>query len=121
MIKEKLKAIVKNKIFIGIVAVLLPFLIEILVNKKLEISINTIIRVLFIYGVYALIGIYYIIKKYFDTFEKIADFIIRKRYIIAIIVLVVTVLLKINFSSIAMWSKYVGEENTSNVLIGVAR
>ena len=35
MIKEKLKAILKNKITIAILAIMLPFLIEILMFRKI--------------------------------------------------------------------------------------
>ena len=38
MIKEKLKAILKNKITIAILAIMLPFLIEILMFRKIEIN-----------------------------------------------------------------------------------
>lgn len=121
MIKEKLSNIIKNKVFITIIAILLPFLIEIIKFRKLEFSTISIIRIGFIYAIYVLIGIYMFLKKYSEKLDKIASFIIRNRYIIAGISLVILVLLKINLSSIGKWSNYLNEPDSKNVLLGQER
>lgn len=121
MIKEKLKAILKNKITIVILAIMLPFLIEILIFGKIEINKVALLRIGLIYGIYILIGIYKLLKKYDKQLNKIAEFLIKYRYRIAGIVLVATVLLRINLSSISMWSSYVNEPDSKNIILGVAR
>ena len=60
MIKEKLKTILKNKITITILAIILPFMIEILIYGKIEIDKVALIRIGLIYAIYILI---YIIKE----------------------------------------------------------
>lgn len=121
MIKEKLKAILKNKITIAILAIMLPFLIEILIFGKIEINKVALLRIGLIYGIYILIGIYKLLKKYDKQLNKIAEFIIKYRYRIAGIVLVATVLLRVNLSSISMWSSYVNEPDSKNTILGVAK
>lgn len=121
MIKEKISKIIKNKVFIAIIAILLPFLIEILKFKKIEFNLQSIIRIGFVYGIYVLIGIYFLLKRYSEKLNKIVSIIIKKRYIIAGVILVITVLLKINLSSIGMWSSYVNSSESNNVLLGEAR
>lgn len=121
MIKEKLKAIVKNKITIAILAIILPFIIEILIAKKIEINKMVLIRIGIIYAIYILIGIFKLLKKYDKKLNQIAEFIIKYRYRIAGIVLVATVLLRINLASLSMWSSYVNEPDSKNVILGVAR
>ena len=121
MIKEKLKAILKNKIIIAILAIILPFIIEILIFRKIEINTTAIIRIGLIYGIYILIGIFKLLKKYDKQLNTIAEFIIKYRYRIAGIVLVATVLLRINLSSISMWSSYVNEPDSKNIILGIAR
>ena len=121
MIKENLSKIIKSKVFITIIAILLPFLIEIIKFRKLEFNTISIIRIGFIYAIYALIGIYMLLKKYSEKLDKIASFIIKNRYIIAGIALIVLVLLKINLSSIGKWSDYLNEPNSKNVLLGEER
>lgn len=121
MIKEKINKILKNKIFIVFVAIIFPFFIELVKFKKIEFELQTIIRIGFMYGIYALIGIYLILKKHSKKLDKIASFLIKYRYVIAGIMLVITVFLKINLSSVGMWSSYVNDKNSNNVLLGVAR
>ena len=104
MIKEKLKAILKNKITIAILAIMLPFLIEILMFRKIEINKVALFRIGVIYAVYILIGIFKLLKRYDKKLNKAAEFFIKYRYRIAGIVLVSTVLLRINLSSISIWS-----------------
>lgn len=121
MIKEKLKAILKNKITIAILAIMLPFLIEILMFRKIEINKVALFRIGVIYAVYILIGIFKLLKRYDKKLNKAAEFFIKYRYRIAGIVLVATVLLRINLSSISMWSSYVNEPDSKNIILGVAR
>lgn len=53
--------------------------------------------------------------------EKVADFIMKYRYIIAAIILLLLVIFKINFSSINMWTIHMNETEINNVLLGEAR
>lgn len=112
----------KANIFIKIVvAILIPFFIEILKFKRISFDKSCIIRMSFIYFIYAIIALYKILKKNKEKVRKIVDFIIKYRYIIATVILVIGVLLKVNFSSTGIWSTYVNEPNTNNVIIGKAR
>lgn len=61
------------------------------------------------------------IEKINNIIEKIADFIMKYRYIIALISLVLLVSLKINFSSIDMWCQYMNEPQTKSTILGKAR
>ena len=121
MSKEKIKNIITNKIFVGIVAIILPFIIELLKFQKIEINIQTFMRIGLIYGVYVLIGIYFLLKKYSEKLNKIAEILLKYRYQIAGVALVVLVLFKINMSSLEQWSGFVNEPESSNVLLGVSR
>ena len=80
MIKEKLKAILKNKITIAILAIMLPFLIEILMFRKIEINKVALFRIGVIYAVYILIGIFKLLKRYDKKLNKAAEFFIKYRY-----------------------------------------
>ena len=104
MSKERIKNIITNKIFVGIVAIILPFIIELLKFQKIEINIQTFMRIGLIYGVYVLIGIYFLLKKYSEKLNKIAEILLKYRYQIAGVALVVLVLFKINMSSLEQWS-----------------
>ena len=53
--------------------------------------------------------------------KKIVDFLMKYRYHIAGVCLILMVLFKINFSSIGMWSKYTNEPDSQNVIVGEAR
>lgn len=121
MLKNKIGRIFKNKIVITICAAIFPIILELLINKKIEFNTFGIVRLGFMYLVYLLIGIYFLLKKYSKLLNKIASFMIKKRYIIALVILIVGVLFKINFSSINMWSEYVAEPEQNNVIIGKAR
>ena len=121
MSKERIKNIITNKIFVGIVAIILPFIIELLKFQKIEINIQTFMRIGLIYGVYVLIGIYFLLKKYSEKLNKIAEILLKYRYQIAGVALVVLVLFKINMSSLEQWSGFVNEPESSNVLLGVSR
>lgn len=61
------------------------------------------------------------IEKTDNTVEKTVDFIMKYRYIIASILLVLLVALKINFSSIDMWCQYMNEPQTKSTILGKAR
>ena len=121
MIKEKLKTILKNKITITILAIILPFMIEILIYGKIEIDKVALIRIGLIYAIYILIGVFTLLKKYDKQLNKVAEFIIKYRYRISGIVLIATVLLRINLASLSMWSSYVNEPDSKNIILGVAR
>ena len=77
MIKEKLKTILKNKITITILAIILPFMIEILIYGKIEIDKVALIRIGLIYAIYILIGVFTLLKKYDKQLNKVAEFIIK--------------------------------------------
>ena len=119
--KEKIIKIVKNKIFIAIICILLPVILEFIISKKIEINSKSLMRMGFVYGIYVIIGVFYILSKFSEKINKIADFIMKYRYLIAGIVLIIMVLFNINFSSLNMWTKYLNEPEENNVLIGYAR
>ena len=83
-------------------AILLPFLIEILKFRTITFDKMGIIRIAFVYAIYLMIGIYFLLRKNKEKVKKIVEYIMKYRYIIAGIVLVVGVLCKVNFSSIGM-------------------
>lgn len=56
-----------------------------------------------------------------NIIKKAVDFIIRYRYAIAGCIFILLVALKINFSSIGIWSDYVSEPDSQNVIFGKAR
>lgn len=115
------KRIFKSKIFLGIVAILFPIALEIFRFGKIEMEIQSLMRIGYIYGLYIAIGIFYILNKHSKTVKKIVDFTMRYRYIIAVIVLGIIVTFNINFSSIGMWSQYMNELDTKSEVIGKAR
>ncbi len=61
------------------------------------------------------------VEKTNEIIEKIADFIMKYRYLIAAIALVLLVALKINFSSVDMWCHYMNEPQTKSTILGKAR
>ena len=115
---SKLNKILNNKILILIILLFLPIIIELLVSNQIIIDKSSICRFLFIYGVYFLIGIFYVLKKQSNLISQILDFIIKHRYIISIIVFLVLFLLRINFSSIDIWCNIIGESENKSTLIG---
>ena len=68
-----------------------------------------------------MIGIYYLLNKYSKQLGRILNGIIKNRYIIAGIALIILVALKINLSSISKWADYIEEPNCRNILLGVSR
>lgn len=110
-----------NNVLKALIAIFLPFLIEMVMFKTISFDKMCLIRIAFIYFIYIMIGIYIVLKKNKEKVRKVSDFIIKYRYLIAGIILVVGVLLKINISSIGMWSTYVNEPDSNNVIIGKAR
>lgn len=116
-----LKSMFKSKIILVIVAVILPIAIELFRFGKIEIELQTLMRIGYVYGLYIVIGIFYILNKYSKNVKKIVDFTMKYRYIIAVIVLVLIVIFNVNFSSIGIWSQYMNEPDTKNVIIGKAR
>lgn len=121
MFKKKIKKILNNKIIIIIMAIILPFLIELIKFKKIEFNFSAILRISVVYGIYILIGIYYLLNKYSKQLGRILNGIIKNRYIIAGIALIILVALKINLSSISKWADYIEEPNCRNILLGVSR
>lgn len=120
-IMDKVKLIFKNKIFLGSLAIIFPIVLELYKFGKIEIESQSLMRIGYIYGLYVLIGIFYILNKYSKIMKKIVDFTMKYRYIIAAICLVLIVMFNVNFSSIGMWSQYMNEPDTKNEIIGKAR
>ncbi len=116
-----MKYFTKNRIFIITLLILLPIFIELFMFGKIVIEKATFIRISFIYGVYLLVIIYKIIKKYKDKVKKVLEFVIDKRYIIALFLLVILVVGKINFSSLDEWKPYIGETELKNTVVGYSR
>ena len=121
-----MKNINKNKIFkivSAIALILLPLIIEILNFKTIDFSKNMIIRTGIIYGLYIIIILYKVVNKYFNNkINIVVKKIIKYRYYIAIVIFVLMVIFKINFSSLDIWIQYLNEDtkNTST-LIGYPR
>ncbi len=120
-IKNAFKKIVTNKIIWGIMAIILPFIIELYKFEKIDFNMQMITRVAYIYGIYIALGIFWLLNKFSKTVKKICDFIMKYRYVIAGILFVLMVIFKVNFSSIGMWSQYMNEPDTSNEVLGEAR
>ena len=114
-----MKNINKNKIFkivSAIALILLPLIIEILNFKTIDFSKNMIIRTGIIYGLYIIIILYKVVNKYFNNkINIVVKKIIKYRYYIAIVIFVLMVIFKINFSSLDKWIQYLNEDtkNTS--------
>ena len=118
---EKLKNIIQNKIFQIIALLILPFIIDIFIYGTISINKATAIRVCFIYGIYAVILIYKVLNKYSDILKKVLEWLLKYRYIIAGIVLIVLVIGKINFSSMDSWRSFLGENQETDIIFGKAR
>lgn len=111
------------KIIIIVSLILLPIILELIAFKTLILNKATFIRIALIYAVYTIILGYNIIGKYFgDRIKKILNKILKYRYIIALVVFVILVLFKVNFSSLDMWITYLNEDtNLSSTIIGEPR
>lgn len=57
----------------------------------------------------------------YDSFKNFIDFIIKYRYLIALVVFFLLVLFKINGSNVGCWSQYVDEGGKSTVIAGQAQ
>ena len=106
--KEKLLNIIKNKYVFSLVLIIIPILLEIILygNYKVNFDIDLYHRFIYEYTFLFLLWIYELWIKNSKLITKIFDFIIEKRYIIAIICFVLLVLLRVNFSSIGIWRNY---------------
>lgn len=116
-----IKKLFKKKSVIVIFSMLLPIILELIFIGKLTINKDTIFRVAYVYIIYLLIGIFYFLSKNSDKIKKIVDFIMKHRYKIALIALVVLVLFNVNFASLNLWCDFLNEPEQQNVLIGKAR
>lgn len=121
-IKNKLSRLIKNKYLIGIVLTILPILLEIFLyqNYKVSFSKETYIRLAYIYVLYLFVFIYKFIVKRKDKTSKVLDFCVKHRYKIAIIVFVILVICKVNFSSIGVWNNYI-REGVDSTIFGESR
>ena len=63
-ITKTIKTIIKSKTFIVIFAILIPILIELLVSGTIKFEKSTLVRVGFVYAVYAIIGVFFILNKF---------------------------------------------------------
>lgn len=120
-IKSSIKKIAKSKIIWAIIILMAPVLLEIYKFKKIEINAQSVMRIGYIYAVYAAIAVFYLLNKFSNVIKRIVDFLVKYRYIIAGFFLVLIIVFKINFSSIGMWSQYMNEQDTSNEIFGEAR
>ncbi len=119
--KEKLKQILNNKFIRILILLILPIIIEVLIFNKIEINKATIIRIGTIYSIYGLGILYFILNKYSSIIKKITENIIKFRYPIALIILVILVIFKINFSSLDMWCAFLGEPEARSTILGRER
>lgn len=120
-LKEFLKKILKNKVFIIIILLLIPILFEMMVSGKNLINPSSKIRILHMYVIYVLICIFNFLSKKCNKLKKIVDFIMKYRYTISIVFLIILVSLNVNFSSIEIWNLYLNENESNNVIYGNAR
>jgi len=111
----------KKKIILFIMAIILPIIVEFLIFEKIEINKSSIIRMGFIYGIYGLIIVFKLLMKIRGLLKKIADNLIKYRYLLAVIILFILVLMQVNFSSIDMWATYMQEPEYANTIFGEAR
>ena len=118
---NKVKLICTNKIFLGILAIIFPIVLELYKFGKIEMETQCVMRIGYIYGIYVLVGIFYIMNKYSKFVRRVVDFTMKYRYIIAFIGLILIVIFNVNFSSIGMWSQYMNEPDTKSEIIGKAR
>lgn len=116
--KEKIKTITNNKIVKAIILLAIPIIIEILTFSKIEINKASIIRMGAIYAIYALAIIYTILNKYNTQIKKISEKLLKYRYPIALIILTLLVICKINFSSLDMWCSFLGEPEYRSTIFG---
>ncbi len=108
---DKIKKIIKNKYFIGLILLVLPIFLEVFLYKNYKVSFSkeTYIRISYIYSFYVIAFFYYVVERYEEKFKKMLNFCVKHRYVIAIIMFVLLVLCKVNFSSIGMWDIYIRE------------
>lgn len=109
--KEKIIKILKNKYFIGIISAIIPIVLEIVLYKNYVIAFSehTYRRFKYEYSFILLVYIYFWGVKRSEKLNKILDFIVKHRYKIAIVVFLILVGFKINFSSLGVWCVYIGE------------
>lgn len=121
-IKNKMIKLLKNKYSISIILLILPILLEIFLykNYKVSFSKDTYIRLAYIYALYFITFIYKFIIKNSEKTKRILNFCVKHRYKIAIIMFVVLVMCKVNFSSIGMWNNYI-REGVDSTLFGESR
>lgn len=118
---KNIKEVVNNKIFKTIILLIIPIFIELLISNKIEINKASIVRMGTIYVVYFLAIVYRILNKYSILIKCILEKLLKYRYLIALIVLVILVVCKINFSSVNMWCEFLGETDKRSNIIGKER
>lgn len=114
-LKVKLIRLLKNNNLIAIIVTILPMLFEIVLYRNYKIAFykESYIRIIFTYLFCLLVYIYKILEKRTTKVNEILDFVVKHRYKIALIIFVILVLLKVNFSSLGMWDLYIREGVTS--------
>lgn len=111
----------KTKILKIIGLFVLPFIVEVIMNGTIQVNKGAIIRIGFIYCVYLLILVYKILSKNSLKLKKILEYLLKYRYVIAVIVLVILTLGKINFSSMDEWRNFLGETQETSKIVGKSR
>lgn len=121
--KQIKKKIAKSKYLKIALLILLPFLMEFICNNhQIVFEKATIVRIGFVYGVYCIIAVFWILNKFSSKIKKILEYVLRYRYIIALIMFFVLVIGKFNFSSLDMWCAYLNESpEYESVIIGKER
>lgn len=116
-IKDKILKVLKSKSIIQMFVVILPILLEVILYRNFTLAFNkgTYVRIAYTYGFCLLVYIYKILSKKTEKVNKILDFIVKHRYKIGIIAFIIMLLLKINFSSLGVWSIYTSEENKTTI------
>ncbi len=119
--KGTIKKVCNSKIIRAIILLMIPIILELIIFNKIEFNKATIIRIGVIYSIYFLIAIYWILNKYSKNIKKISNILLKYRYAIACVALILLVIFKINFSSIDRWCPFLGESEAKGTLFGQAR
>ena len=115
--KEKALTVIKDDYLIAAALIVLPVIFEIVLfgNSSLTLFKESYIRLAFFYGSICLCYIYKFLAGKSRRISSILDFVVKYRYRIALLVFVLLVCFRINFSSIGMWDAYTNEGSYSTV------
>lgn len=117
--KDKIK-----KICLLVFFLILPILVEIIVfdNKGLAINKGSILRVGFQYFIYVIIAVFYILELISDKLKRCLEWILKYRYIIALVAFILMVAFQLNTSNVGVWSQVISSDrNQDTTILGVEK